>query len=61
MRAKRKQEDFVRAIETMKSHWYTVILESEKRLLEKRANKLRKTVIILSTLVIILSILILID
>ena len=57
---KKRQEDFVKAIKKMQSHWYTMMLNSERILLEKKVKKLRKTIIILSILVIILFIKILI-
>ena len=57
----KRHDDFVKAIDTIQTHWYTIISKFEKLGLEKRENKLRKMVIILSILVIVLFVLILID
>ena len=57
----KRHDDFVKAIRIIQTHWYTMISNFEKIGLEKKINKLRRTVIILSILVIVLFVLILID
>ena len=57
----KRHDDFIKAINTIQTHWYTMISKFEKIGLEKKINKLRRTVIVLSILVIILFVLVLID
>lgn len=58
--AKKKHEEFIKAIKTVQANWYTVMTNSAKISFENWAKKSNITIVILSIIIIILSILILI-
>ena len=58
--AKKKQEEFVKAVKTLESNWYIVISRWEQMNSEKKEKKLHNMIVILSIIVLILFVLILI-
>ena len=58
--AKKKQEEFIKAVKTLQSNWYIAVSNQKLIDAEKKEKKLHNIIVILSIIVVILFFLILI-